>query len=977
MTRTLVPLLLVLTATPAGAQQPAPIMLTLQPRVAPVPALQYRLLPDLRERTSGNAAQLYFRAFSPDWQWFRRDPKFLSNLTELSQKPLRDLKVADFAPFASVLQSKTLGELDRAARRSTCDWELIERAKEDGIGLLLPELQGLREFATLLRMRARLEMLDGKYETAARTLQTGLTMARHTAEGPTLIHALVGVAIANLMLQVVDDWVERPDAPNLYWALTNLPQPLIDLRTGLQGERLFIDNLFPGYREMRTDLTAAHPFGKAQATLQQYTRMLSLEDVVGPHTPLLMALRAYPEGKRFLRQQGHAAEKIEALPALQVVFLYEVYLYDTAFDDLVKWTTLPYPEAAPQLHRVVEGIKDGETPVSRSTLVRLLIPAIEKVVGASVRLQRKVEALRCIEALRLHAAAKGGGLPSKLEEVTEVPLPLDPWTGKAFAYSREDGKATLTGLPHAGEQPNQNNSLRYVVSFRPARNPKEEKPGKAPSQEARPAANPQTGGLAPLIDEETIAVVRLDLSRIDMAGFFQTLTKLLPNNDELANLGKRAREFQAAFTQAGVTELVVFFSTADLPAPSFLQMTLKEKTDTTALELFLKGILGPRTVTEKRGTALVAGSRSALARLAKNKPFPRSELAPALTAAGTAGVQVFLLPTDDQRRVIEEMVSLPIPGGSGRTLTQGIRWAALAVEAGPKPAFKLMLHAADDASAKKIADLVKAGFTVLGQQQFPGDEKSVRDLFPKEFTAVTEAFKPAVAGQQVTMEMRDPAALGALTGLALAIEQLSGQVRSEAGHHLKQILIALHSYHDAMTTFPAHALYSKEGKPLLSWRVALLPYLEQGPLYKEFHLDEPWDSPHNKKLIAKIPAIYRNPKIKDAREGLTTYLTPINKAFLFTGSDKGLQIKDLEDGTANTAIVVDVADEAGVIWTKPDDLVVNEKDPWKGLIGHNPNFVLVGMADGSVQQVNKKVSAKVLWAVFTRAGGEVLPDLSK
>lgn len=127
-----------------------------------------------------------------------------------------------------------------------------------------------------------------------------------------------------------------------------------------------------------------------------------------------------------------------------------------------------------------------------------------------------------------------------------------------------------------------------------------------------------------------------------------------------------------------------------------------------------------------------------------------------------------------------------------------------------------------------------------------------------------------------------------------------------------------------------------------------------------------------------MPKVYRSPKIKDERPGLTTYLVPINKAFAFTGTPKGLKLpSDFPDGTSQTILMVDVADEAGVIWTKPDDLVVNDKDPWKGLLGHYPNYVLVGMADGSVQRVGKKVPASGLWALFTTAGNDLTPNLSK
>jgi hypothetical protein len=188
----------------------------------------------------------------------------------------------------------------------------------------------------------------------------------------------------------------------------------------------------------------------------------------------------------------------------------------------------------------------------------------------------------------------------------------------------------------------------------------------------------------------------------------------------------------------------------------------------------------------------------------------------------------------------------------------------------------------------------------------------------------------------------------------------------------------MHRYHDAHGTFPPHAIYSKGGKPLLSWRVALLPYLGQGKLFEEFHLDEPWDSAHNKKLIDRMPAVYRDPRILDRRPGWTTYLAPINKEFVCTGEKKGVPIKELTDGTSRTAVIVDVKDEAGVLWTRPDDLVVDKKNPWKNLLGHYPGFTVVGLADGSgALRVARTVKPETLWALFTRAGGESLPDLWK
>jgi hypothetical protein len=486
--------------------------------------------------------------------------------------------------------------------------------------------------------------------------------------------------------------------------------------------------------------------------------------------------------------------------------------------------------------------------------------------------------------------------------------------------------------------------------------------------------------LAPLIEEETIGLVRIDFSRTDPQGFSKVLLSLLPGQkDEVAELTGQVQAFQAAFVKAGGTELILSISTEDLPALSLVYVPLKDRADAEALTRLLKKHLPAGTIVRKQGEALVAGPREALDRFARGKPSARAELTAAVKAAGDTAVQVLFLPTPDQRRVIDEVVMLPIPGGSGRVLTRGARWAALGLDLGTRPRARLTLQSADAAAAGKLAEVIAAGVALVGKRKFLGEEKTLRELRPKEFATAARALKPAITGSQLTLEIGTPETLRALAALADTYDEHTGGVeRSTPGLNLKQIVLALYGYNDTTGTLPPHAIYSKDGKPLLSWRVALLPYLDNGKLYEQFKLDEPWDSPHNKKLIPRMPKVYRSPKIRDRRPGLTTYLAPINKDFVFTGGKEGLRVpRDIPDGTALTAVVVDVNDETGVIWTRPDDLVVSKKDPWKGLLGHYPGYVLMGMADGSVWRVPKTARGETLWALFTRAGGEVIPDLSR
>src|SRR5206468_8126418 len=125
---------------------------------------------------------------------------------------------------------------------------------------------------------------------------------------------------------------------------------------------------------------------------------------------------------------------------------------------------------------------------------------------------------------------------------------------------------------------------------------------------------------------------------------------------------------------------------------------------------------------------------------------------------------------------------------------------------------------------------------------------------------------------------------------------------SRSINNLKQIAIAMHSYHDTYNGFPPAAVCDKTGKPLLSWRVLILPYVEQGELYKEFKLDEPWDSEHNKKLIAKMPNVYALPEVTPEKGTTTHYRVFVGNGAVFDYV-KSCRLVEIPDGTSNTWMV--------------------------------------------------------------------------
>ena len=212
-----------------------------------------------------------------------------------------------------------------------------------------------------------------------------------------------------------------------------------------------------------------------------------------------------------------------------------------------------------------------------------------------------------------------------------------------------------------------------------------------------------------------------------------------------------------------------------------------------------------------------------------------------------------------------------------------------------------------------------------------------------------------------------PVAIGVL--LPRVSHSRAAARRMQSMNNMKQIALAMLNYEFAHKKFPPAYKVDKDGKPLLSWRVLILPYLEGQNLYHQFHLDEPWDSEHNKQLIAQMPAFYKSPKSKVANEGKTNYLTIRSDKSVFPGKD-GVSFHQITDGISNTIMTVEVADSAAVIWTKPDDFEYDEKDPKKGLVGMWPGGFIAGLTDGSVRFLPVSLDAKTLNALFTRDGGE-------
>ncbi len=242
-----------------------------------------------------------------------------------------------------------------------------------------------------------------------------------------------------------------------------------------------------------------------------------------------------------------------------------------------------------------------------------------------------------------------------------------------------------------------------------------------------------------------------------------------------------------------------------------------------------------------------------------------------------------------------------------------------------------------------------------------------------------------VTDQRQCLPMNSSASVPMAAALLLPAIQSSRQAarRMQSINNLKQIGLALHNYHDTFNQFPPAYLGTEE-KPLLSWRVAILPFIGQSTLYDQFHLDEPWDSEHNLPLSKTVVGVYQSPLSQDRLEApwMTTYQTVRHPDSPFPGGEK-ISLRDLNDGTSNTIMVLEVAPEQAVPWTKPDDF---EPDPEEDLCGWHPveNHLIFAMCDGSVHhelvrdfvsrlEMRGESAEEILMLLFQRNDGQPIP----
>lgn len=501
-------------------------------------------------------------------------------------------------------------------------------------------------------------------------------------------------------------------------------------------------------------------------------------------------------------------------------------------------------------------------------------------------------------------------------------------------------------------------------------------PAVAPPFDAAPVAlTPalRASTIAPLLDDMTVAIGYVDLARLNVEPALAEFNKRLEKSGEGMTAEQQKEVLDAiSATKKLVQQAYLVVSLNDVPIQRpYLVLRMVTGADPKQVFALVSQENAAAALDEKsyekqtlvKDDLLVYGDEPTILRLKSLTPTAIANLEPAFTAAGEATTQLVFVPTDSARTQLGRMVGdlPPELNLNGPDLITAIKFGALTFDMPPSMQLKLEVQGQDASASQRLHSAITSSVDYF-KRQFPVP-------LPQDAQDMIQALIPQLEAEKLTVTLKQGEPIvEKLTDQAMAgiVAARDAARQMQNANNLKQIGLAMHNNAAATGLLP-EAYSKKDGMPLLSWRVHLLPMLGEQELYQQFKLDEPWDSAHNLPLAQKMPSVYAKTPANQAA-GTTTYLVPIGEKTPFTGN-AAISIAEISDGTSNTLLVVDAAPEKAVVWTKPEDWQVDINNPFTGL--PNKPFQAL-MCDGSVRMFNPTGNAEQFAHVIARNDSNVI-----
>lgn len=422
------------TSTAAEPEKPEWVDVPISPQRIDEPSLDVRVFPDAALRHHGDAAPIFLRyAWDNPHAW-----KGLDTVKELLALPLDELTPSEARRVAPV----RFYDLQRAAYASHVDWNYPMYGEGPSASVLLPDISASRYILQGLALQCRADVAEGKIPDAMQKLRIGLGLVHHLQQPPFLVVKTVQASAADPLLNCCRELSAQPEAPNLYWALTALPNPLIDIRPTVDWERRMLVSEVPELAKLEVARTSEEWQAIADRladVLASYAKKLKPDELFSSDDYLSRARTGLAELESARgRKRGPDKSQSDA----EVVVRYFALRYLPAVDRDVRPLLLPPHQAIPQLRQ-----RSAQRTTWFEDAPELAHLSLKGAVfGVAVNvwgLQRRIDALRIVEALRDHAARHDGALPAALDAL-DLPVPLDVLTNRPFAYRLEDGTAFLS-----------------------------------------------------------------------------------------------------------------------------------------------------------------------------------------------------------------------------------------------------------------------------------------------------------------------------------------------------------------------------------------------------------------------------------------------------------------------------------------------------------------------------------------------------